>query len=124
MADRTDLEKLIDHLDVALGQSLPKDDEIIMQHVRDAHLIACQMREGIERAKQDKLDDLYQKAVLRQEGAEHNCDLIREPIMRENFVGQAHAYRMMADDIKFAGGMPRADRRAERDAAPVPEAAE
>lgn len=46
------LLEVIGHLGAALIQQAPSDDKIIMDHVRDAHDIAVQVRRAITGAKQ------------------------------------------------------------------------
>lgn len=48
MTDKLEPEAMLNEIIAALGcaimQSIPKDDQIIMGHVRDAHMMACQLR--------------------------------------------------------------------------------
>jgi hypothetical protein len=45
-----DLDNIISHLGVAISQSIPQDDQIIMDHVRDAQNLAIAVRNELRNA--------------------------------------------------------------------------
>lgn len=46
------LFEIIAHLGAALSQSIPSDDPIIIEHVRDAHHLALELRRGAAMSKE------------------------------------------------------------------------
>jgi hypothetical protein len=50
--DQDPLLEIIAHLGAALSQSIPSDDPIIIEHVRDAHQLALELRRGAAMSKE------------------------------------------------------------------------
>lgn len=71
---------------------------------------------------EDRLDRLLELAIDRMEGCKPEDYQSVE--MREWLAGKKEAYRLMAEDIGFAGGRRRAVRKAARDMLKTPEVAE
>jgi hypothetical protein len=46
-----DLDNAIAHIEVAILQSIPADDQIIMDHVRNAHSILIDLRNAVRRGR-------------------------------------------------------------------------